>query len=257
MERPTTDAYLTFLNSLQSTSDEGEWLDRTKASLRTLLPEVDHAAWLVNILNDEHMSSALNDANIMISQVAEENLDSAFKVIPHTLIGRIEYTIDLELQMLGRARDEFHPPTSISLIEEAWLGTLILFRDRTSPPFSDVTLDMFEQLRPFLTFVLKEFSRKYHAAHPGDALFYDVIRSSTEELGLTPQEMRVLMFRLFGRSYKEIADFLSISEATVRNHLTAIHRKAGVHNQNELFARYFAPRFGLFNSIGMAGGDSE
>ena len=256
MERPTQEAYLTFLNSIESTDHPYEWVDQFTVSLSHILPEIDHATWMYNILSREHHTSELNHSNILITKNSGD-LESGVSAIPHTLSGRIEYVIDLELQQMGRTRDDFHPPTSISLIEEAWLGTLILFRSRTSPPFSDAALDTLEQLRPFLTFVLKEFGLKYHAAHPGDTVFYDVIRSSTEELGLTPQEMRVLMFRLFGRSYKEIAEFLSISEATVRNHLTAIHRKAGVHNQNELFARFFAPRFGLFSSIGMAGDDSE
>ena len=256
MERPTPDAYLTFLNSLRSTSDAGEWLDLTKASLRTLLPEIDHAAWLINILNYEHMSSALNEANILVDIDTNRQSGDLFRPVPESLADRVEVFIDMELEKIGRHRDDIHPPTTVSLKDESWLGTLTLFRNRTSSPFTDTTLDTLEELRPFLTFVLKEFSLKYHAAHPGDAVFYDVIRSSTEELGLTPQEMRVLMFRLFGRSYKEIAEFLSISEATVRNHLTAIHRKAGVHNQNELFARFFAPRFGLFSAMGMTGNDA-
>jgi DNA-binding NarL/FixJ family response regulator len=42
---------------------------------------------------------------------------------------------------------------------------------------------------------------------------------------------------------------LGIAASTVKNHLTNVHSKAGVHTQSELFARYFAPKFGLFNRL--------
>ena len=42
-----------------------------------------------------------------------------------------------------------------------------------------------------------------------------------------------------GLSNKELADRLSISEATVKVHLTHIFRKLGVRSRGELAAAYF------------------
>jgi two-component system, NarL family, response regulator DesR len=50
---------------------------------------------------------------------------------------------------------------------------------------------------------------------------------------LTNQERKVLAAALPGISITEIARLLSLSEGTVRNHLSAAMQKVGVHNRME------------------------
>jgi len=50
---------------------------------------------------------------------------------------------------------------------------------------------------------------------------------------LTDQQFRVLMHLTEGRLNKQIAYDLSISEATVKAHITAIFRKLGVQNRTQ------------------------
>jgi len=50
---------------------------------------------------------------------------------------------------------------------------------------------------------------------------------------LTPTQLRVLLGVLAGRLNKQIAYDLSISEATVKAHMTAIMRKLDVHNRTQ------------------------
>ncbi len=52
--------------------------------------------------------------------------------------------------------------------------------------------------------------------------------------GLTPREMEVLRAAVGGLSNKEIAQELSISEQTVKHHITSIFDKLGVYNRLEL-----------------------
>ena len=52
--------------------------------------------------------------------------------------------------------------------------------------------------------------------------------------GLTPREMEVLHVVVSGYSNKEIAGQLSISEQTVKHHMTSIFNKLGVYNRLEL-----------------------
>jgi DNA-binding CsgD family transcriptional regulator len=54
---------------------------------------------------------------------------------------------------------------------------------------------------------------------------------------LSPAERRVVDHALAGRSAREIADLLVLSEATVRSHLSRIYTKLGVGGQVELLAR--------------------
>ena len=60
---------------------------------------------------------------------------------------------------------------------------------------------------------------------------------------LTGREQEVLAHVAMGKSNKEVARDLVISEATVENHLTNIYRKWYVSNRTE--ASYYAHRLGL------------
>lgn len=54
-----------------------------------------------------------------------------------------------------------------------------------------------------------------------------------EEAGLSSREVTVLSFLREGKSNKEIANLISISEATVKVHLRTVFRKIGVQNRTQ------------------------
>ena len=66
---------------------------------------------------------------------------------------------------------------------------------------------------------------------------------SRDAEGLTPRERQVAAGVARGESNREIADRLSLSEATVKDHLTAIYARLGLANRAELSA--WATRRGL------------
>jgi DNA-binding NarL/FixJ family response regulator len=75
--------------------------------------------------------------------------------------------------------------------------------------------------------------------------FMESQSSSTNETDrLSGREMEVLALVAKGRANKEIASYLSISEATVRAHLMHIYEKLHVHSRTEAAAKYLlsAPR---------------
>jgi DNA-binding NarL/FixJ family response regulator len=59
-------------------------------------------------------------------------------------------------------------------------------------------------------------------------------RSDSERLGLSAREMQIVSTIVDGYTNKEIAQKYSISEQTVKHHLTSIFRKVGVSNRLEL-----------------------
>ena len=59
---------------------------------------------------------------------------------------------------------------------------------------------------------------------------------------LSPAEMRVFEHLTHGRSNREIADDLVLTEATVRSHLTRIYSKLEVRGRSDLLARLAMPR---------------
>jgi DNA-binding CsgD family transcriptional regulator len=64
-----------------------------------------------------------------------------------------------------------------------------------------------------------------------------LFRSHPLPEGLSERQSQVLGRLISGDRVSTIARSLFVSESTVRNHLSAIYRKAGVHSQSELLAR--------------------
>lgn len=58
--------------------------------------------------------------------------------------------------------------------------------------------------------------------------FHDIIEARFEDWALTPSEMDVALFTIKGLSITEIAALRGSAEGTVKSHLNAIYRKAGV-----------------------------
>ena len=77
-----------------------------------------------------------------------------------------------------------------------------------------------------------------HAAGIGGlAANRGLLWSHPELEGLSERQSQVLRRLINGEQVPAIASSLFLSESTVRNHLSAIYRKAGVHSQSELLAR--------------------
>ena len=55
-----------------------------------------------------------------------------------------------------------------------------------------------------------------------------------EQLGITPRERDVIALMRQGKTNREIAEALFISEATVKDHNNNLFRKCGVRNRVEL-----------------------
>jgi two-component system, NarL family, nitrate/nitrite response regulator NarL len=72
---------------------------------------------------------------------------------------------------------------------------------------------------------------------------YRTAVKNQKDYGLTPREIEIIQAVAFGAPNKEIAEKLSISEQTVKHHITNIFDKVGVYNRLEL--TLFAFRHGL------------
>ncbi len=127
----------------------------------------------------------------------------------------------------------------------AYLGSIILFREKDQRPISAETLELMESFRPFLVFMLSDALARHHYAKPVDRVYYQALVHMGEDARLTMQDRKIIAHLLLGYSYKETADHLGIKLDTVKKHVKRIHQRTGVRSQGELFAMYFTARMGL------------
>lgn len=63
-------------------------------------------------------------------------------------------------------------------------------------------------------------------------------KDTVKEINFTKREREIVKQIVSGKSYKEIADDLFISQETLRGYAKKIYKKSGIHNQRELMRRY-------------------
>ena len=68
----------------------------------------------------------------------------------------------------------------------------------------------------------------------GSALRHDGVKAGWKSFGITPRELQIIVALTAGLSNKEIANRFSLSDQTVKHHLTSIFHKIGVTNRLEL-----------------------
>jgi DNA-binding NarL/FixJ family response regulator len=72
------------------------------------------------------------------------------------------------------------------------------------------------------------------APEPEPAEVADLDRMAADIATLTPTQLKVLLGVLEGKLNKQIAHDLSVTEATVKGHMTALMRKLGVHTRTQV-----------------------
>jgi DNA-binding CsgD family transcriptional regulator len=182
---------------------------------------------------------------VRISRHAKSKLEheQIIKIEPEMNEGGDAARVLDKMRVDGYPLSQFHTPHSFEYYyNEEYVGLLILFRDKSRTPVSQETLDAIQALHPFFTFILAHLVMRSRFFNPSNPLFYDSLESLLTEAKLSNQQLRIVTHLLLGRSYKEIAGLLSIAEGTVKKQLNLIYQKTGTHGQNELFAKYFAPR---------------
>lgn len=245
-EAKESEAMLRFMNALPIHGSIVEWLGAVRDGLLGLFNDVDRVMIDVNYLCD------LNDP---------ENYEPAKAVTQHVIDKRQERVV-VETQphqqthskrLIQQARvngfdpDEFHSPHCFEYFygERAYLGAVILWRERRRHPISDETIGQLEAMRPFMIFLLSDLVARHSYSRPVDRAFHQALARLSTELKLSDREQEVLAVHLFGYPYQTIAEMIHISIDSVRKYVKAIHRKAGVATYTELFAKYFTPRLFL------------
>jgi len=242
------DHILQFLNALPITGDTVEWINAFREALKTMLGDVDRVAVQVNLNCDlqhperyaptidiaQHSTTSRRSAQTVVMTAPWEGQNPAEKMIE-------------EFRQLGYPLNDYHAPHSFGYHYggNAYLGTILLFRERAKQPISDRTLQAMASIEPFIIFALSDLVTRHYYAKPIDRVFADILTELGREAGLSSQDNRILSLMLLGYSYKQVADRMELSIDTIRKHMKRIYRKTRTGSLAELFAKYFTPRLGI------------
>lgn len=237
------DSVLTFLNALSTTGDVVEWINAFREALRQILGDVDRVSVQVDVYCD-----LMNPRQQTPAVVISQHSSNKQTVVTSSAEGidRAEHLLE-QYQQLGYPLEQYHPPHSFNYYYggNAYLGTILLFRDKTKLPISPRTLETMAALEPFLVFLLSDLVTRHFYAKPVDRIFPDVVAGLRTDAGLSAQDLRILSLMLLGYSYKQVADRMDLSLDTIRKHTKRIYRKTRTGSLPELFAKYFTPRIGI------------
>lgn len=109
------------------------------------------------------------------------------------------------------------------------LGSITLFRERTAGDFTDTELAILLEIARHASLALANlYPRGIKLTQTEDT---NHLNAFITEHNIQPREAEVMRLMLDGKTNKQMANELFISESTVKKHVNAIYRKLGVSNR--------------------------
>jgi DNA-binding CsgD family transcriptional regulator len=174
--------------------------------------------------NNDLVPGFTEATDVYSNQLAENNLERAL----------------MRMKSCGFSFDRYHDPKIVEYhYDEGYIGMLFFFREVSQKPICQKTIKAIESIHSFLTFIFAHLVMRSHYYEPTDPVPIRELQSLRETFELTNQQGVILTHLLLGRSYKETADILSVTEGTVKKQISSIYRKVGVHSYSELLAKHF------------------
>ncbi|MBS1910744.1 MAG: helix-turn-helix transcriptional regulator [Bacteroidetes bacterium] len=243
------DHVVEFLNALPMTGNTVDWINGFREALRKLLGDVDRVAIRVNAncnLSNPQEYRPTHEVAQLVSNAKKG--DELTTLTSYAMAGETPaQTFIAELCSAGHTLNEYHPPLCHDYYYggTAYIGTILLFRERVKTPISERTIEAMAMLEPFIIFTFSDVITRHFYERPIDRVFGEILREVARESNLSTQDIRILTLMLMGLSYKQVADRMELSIDTIRKHTKRIYRKTRTGSLPELFAKYFTPRIGI------------
>ena len=234
-----------FLYQLPVEIPVGDWCRQTRDILQEAFPDVDRVTISVNTSCDLLHPKEYKPRFAISQDAYPDHEHKGLHIIRHTSGEETSIASNLlrEFQRQGYPIEDYHPPSVMTLhYRGAYLGTIFFWRDRLQSAISKDTLRVISLMEKFLVYALSDAIMRHHYTTPVERVFYSTLREVASQARLTPQEYRVMTYRLLGYMYKEIASELNVTQDNVKKTLQQVYRKTETRSHIEFFAKYFTPR---------------
>ncbi|HVK40160.1 MAG TPA: LuxR C-terminal-related transcriptional regulator [Candidatus Kapabacteria bacterium] len=230
-----------FLNAMPTTVESGEWMRRFHAGLKLLLAGVDVITLRVNLASEVEQPDH-EMAELVIVDESSRNGGARGRrrvraASVRTTPGRV-----LVAQMLaeGFPASAYQIPSVFDYFIEGgeYVGSIVLWRERTKTPIPDATLELMRTIHPFIAFALSDCVCRHVRHDPGLHAVRHIIDAIAARIGLRGRELEIFAMQLAGASRSEIAARQGIARSTVGKYVASIHAKAGTRNYTELLTRF-------------------
>jgi DNA-binding CsgD family transcriptional regulator len=217
-------------NGLPGDTDLVTWGQMFRIALSHLFADVDRISIHVDrtcaLLDVEPHPASVSGIHVHTGATREREL------LAMTSSGeRRSDRVLLALSHSGIALDDYHPPLHREYSTEAdvYLGSVFLWRRAEFEPICDASRTMFEQLDGFIRFAFCSAINRFQASHISFISAVRALNQASIVANLTMRQREILLCRFNGKTAKETAEMLSISESTVRGHLRTIRKKLHGH----------------------------
>lgn len=236
-----------FLNLLPISLTAKEWIIAFKAALQVLIPHAGRIA--VSLNTSSGLKEGEEEGTAGIRFIETQNIgNETLSHKTHLSSTDLRYSTTVEgilnaMHAGGIDFQEYYEPVirEISLSHSVYLGTIILLYPRTGDDLTESGAAILDRLRPFLSFILSDGIARQHVGSPERRSFQESVDDFAMMSGLTRREKEIFVLHLLGETYDDISRALSLAQATVRNHISSIHRKTGSGSRGDLLTKLIGP----------------
>lgn len=226
---------LTFMNRVPPLDEPIAWATGFRDALVELLGDVDRISVTVNLesFDLEHRLTYGHTYRWRVNPIVINRLGT-----------------DGPAHMLAAAAadagfpiNDYHTPSvfTYSAGEGTYLGAIILWRLRTRTPVSEQSLQLLNDLRPYITFRMFECVARMVRDERVERSIGSLAALVSARVGFTTRQREVFALAATGMSIGAIAARLGMLPAIVRRSLQGIYKRAGSADVGEIFRRFVAP----------------
>ncbi|HVK40154.1 MAG TPA: LuxR C-terminal-related transcriptional regulator [Candidatus Kapabacteria bacterium] len=219
----TRQSLIALANGASRSSDLEQWASDLRDSLARICPTVDRISTNVNRTANAVHGVGQVDPVTSVHVVDRSESRTSFHIT--TAPERDAAHFVDRFRSAGFPVDEYHEPVCFTYFIDGrvYVGSIILWNHAYSRPVDSHTIEHIESLRPFLTYLFVSAIARYTSVNHLFASTLAMISELTVDSKLSRREREVLICRFNGMSVAEVAEFLHISEATVRRHIRSLN----------------------------------